>query len=41
VEFTGISFFTVRCGKVVEFQTEMDAAGLLEQIGAPVRDESR
>ncbi len=41
VEFTGISFFTVRCGKVVEFQTEMDAAGLLEQVGAPVRDESR
>jgi steroid delta-isomerase-like uncharacterized protein len=37
VEFTGISFFTVRCGKVVEFQTEMDAAGLLEQLGAPVR----
>ena len=41
VAFTGISFFTVRCGKVVEFQTEMDAAGLLEQVGAPVRDESR
>jgi steroid delta-isomerase-like uncharacterized protein len=41
VEFTGISFFTIRCGKVVEFQTEMDAAGLLEQVGAPVRDESR
>jgi steroid delta-isomerase-like uncharacterized protein len=41
VEFTGISFFTVRCGKVIEFQTEMDAAGLLEQVGAPVRDESR
>src|SRR5918995_5075467 len=41
VEFTGISFFTVRCGKVVEFQTEMDAASLLEQVGAPVRDESR
>jgi steroid delta-isomerase-like uncharacterized protein len=40
VEFTGISFFTVRCGKVVEFQTEMDAAGLLEQVGAPVRRES-
>jgi steroid delta-isomerase-like uncharacterized protein len=39
VEFTGISFFTVRCGKVVEFQTEMDAAGLLEQVGAPVRSE--
>src|SRR5215217_551755 len=37
VEFTGISFFTVRCGKVVEFQTEMDAAGLLEQVGAPIR----
>ena len=41
VEFTGISFFAVRCGKVVEFQTEMDAAGLLEQVGATVRDESR
>jgi steroid delta-isomerase-like uncharacterized protein len=41
VEFTGISFFTVRCGKIVEFQTEMDAAGLLEQVGAPVREESR
>jgi steroid delta-isomerase-like uncharacterized protein len=41
VEFTGISFFTVRCGMVIEFQTEMDAAGLLEQVGAPVRDESR
>jgi steroid delta-isomerase-like uncharacterized protein len=41
VEFTGISFFTVGCGKVVEFQTEMDAGGLLEQVGAPVRDESR
>jgi predicted ester cyclase len=40
VEFTGISFFTVRCGKVVEFQTEMDAVGLLEQVGAPVRRES-
>src|SRR5215217_3557835 len=39
VEFTGISFFTVRCGKVVEFQTEMDAAGLLEQVGAPVRSD--
>jgi steroid delta-isomerase-like uncharacterized protein len=39
IEFTGISFFTVRCGKVVEFQTEMDAAGLLEQVGAPVRRE--
>ena len=39
VEFTGISFFTVRCGKVVEFQTEMDAAGLLEQVGAPIRRE--
>src|SRR5215217_8615716 len=37
VEFTGISFFTVHCGKVVEFQTEMDAAGLLEQVGAPIR----
>lgn len=31
VEFTGISHFTVRCGKVVEFQTEMDAAGMLAQ----------
>jgi predicted ester cyclase len=41
VEFTGISFFTVRCAKVIEFQTEMDAAGLLEQVGAPVRDESQ
>ena len=39
VEYTGISFFTVRCGKIVEFQTEMDAAGLLEQVGAPVRQE--
>src|SRR5215217_6839939 len=39
VEFTGISFFIVHCGKVVEFQTEMDAAGLLEQIGAPVRSD--
>lgn len=39
VEFTGISFFRVACGKVVEFQTEMDAAGLLEQVGAPVRRE--
>jgi steroid delta-isomerase-like uncharacterized protein len=39
VEFTGISFFTVRCGKIVEFQTEMDAAGMLEQVGAPVRRE--
>lgn len=36
VEYTGISFFTVRCGKIVAFQTEMDAAGLLEQVGAPV-----
>jgi len=40
VEYTGISFFTVQCGKIVEFQTEMDAAGLLEQVGAPVRRES-
>ena len=40
VEYTGISFFTVRCGKIVEFQTEMDAAGLLEQVGAPVRREA-
>jgi steroid delta-isomerase-like uncharacterized protein len=36
VEYTGISFFTVQCGKIVEFQTEMDAAGLLAQVGAPV-----
>jgi steroid delta-isomerase-like uncharacterized protein len=36
VEFTGISFWKVACGKIVEFQTEMDAAGLLEQVGAPV-----
>ena len=40
VEVTGISFFAVRCGKIVEFQTEMDAAGLLEQVGAPVRREA-
>jgi steroid delta-isomerase-like uncharacterized protein len=41
VEFAGISNFIVRCGKIVEFQTEMDVVGLLEQIGAPVRsDES-
>ena len=40
VKYTGISFFTVQCGKIVEFQTEMDAAGLLEQVGAPVRRES-
>ena len=39
VEYTGISFFTVRCGKIVEFQTEMAAAGLLEQVGAPLRRE--
>ena len=39
VEFTGISFWKVACGKIVEFQTEMDAAGLLEQVGAPVRQE--
>jgi steroid delta-isomerase-like uncharacterized protein len=39
VEFTGISFWTVACGKIVEFQTEMDAAGLLEQVGAPVTRE--
>src|SRR5215212_1167813 len=39
VEFTGISFFTVRCGKIVESQTEMDADGLLEQVGAPVRSD--
>ena len=40
VEYTGISFFTVQCGTIVEFQTEMDAAGLLEQVGAPVGRES-
>ena len=39
VEFTGISFYTVQCGKIAEFQIEMDAAGLLEQIGAPVTRE--
>ena len=39
VEYTGISFFTVACGKIVEFQTEMDVVGLLEQIGAPVTRE--
>lgn len=39
VEYTGISFFTVQCGKIAEFQTEMDAAGLLEQVGAPVTQE--
>jgi steroid delta-isomerase-like uncharacterized protein len=39
VEFAGISNFTVRCGKIVEFQTEMDVVGLLEQIGAPVRSD--
>lgn len=39
VEYTGISFFTVHCGKIIEFQTEMDAAGLLEQVGAPVTRE--
>ena len=39
VEFTGISFFTVRCGKIVEFQTEMDAAGMLGQVEAPVRSD--
>ncbi|MFT4040806.1 MAG: ester cyclase family protein [Thermomicrobiales bacterium] len=39
VEYTGISFFTVQCGKITEFQTEMDAAGLLAQIGAPVMRE--
>jgi steroid delta-isomerase-like uncharacterized protein len=40
VEFTGISHFTFDCGKIIEFQTEMDAAGMLEQVGAPVRVES-
>ncbi|MDQ2655121.1 MAG: ester cyclase [Chloroflexota bacterium] len=39
VEYTGISFFTVQCGKIAEFQTEMDVAGLLEQVGAPVTRE--
>jgi predicted ester cyclase len=39
VEYTGISFLTVQCGKIIEFQTEMDAAGLLEQVGAPVTRE--
>jgi predicted ester cyclase len=39
VEYMGISFFAVQCGKIVEFQTEMDAAGLLEQVEAPVRRE--
>lgn len=39
VEFTGISFWKVACGNIVEFQTEMDAAGLLEQVGAPVTRE--
>lgn len=33
VAFTGISHFTVQCGKIVEFQTEMDAAGMLAQVG--------
>jgi steroid delta-isomerase-like uncharacterized protein len=37
VAFTGISHFTVNCGKITSFQTEMDAAGMLEQIGADVR----
>lgn len=36
VEFTGISTFTVQCGKVTEFQTEMDAVSMLEQVGADV-----
>jgi steroid delta-isomerase-like uncharacterized protein len=40
VEFTGISHFTFACGKIIEFQTEMDAAGMLEQVGAPVRNDS-
>lgn len=39
VAYSGISFFTVQCGKIVAFQTEMDAVGLLEQVGAPVRRE--
>lgn len=39
VEYTGISFFTVQCGKIIEFQTEMDAAGLLADVGAPVTRE--
>lgn len=38
VAFNGISLFTVQCGKVVEFQTEMDAAGMLEQVGAVVEN---
>jgi hypothetical protein len=40
VQFTGISHFTIDCGTITVFQTEMDAAGMLEQIGAPVRKES-
>jgi steroid delta-isomerase-like uncharacterized protein len=39
VEFTGISFYTVECGKITEFEVEMDVVGLLEQIGAPVTRE--
>jgi steroid delta-isomerase-like uncharacterized protein len=39
VNFSGISNFTVRCGKIVEYQTEMDVVGLLEQIGAPLRSD--
>jgi steroid delta-isomerase-like uncharacterized protein len=39
VEFSGISNFVVRCGKIVEFQTEMDVVGMLEQVGAPVRND--
>ncbi len=40
VEFTGISFFTIDCGKVSEFQTEMDVVGMLEQVGAAVRNDT-
>jgi len=40
VAFTGISTFFFQCGKMVEFQTEMDAAGMLEQVGAPVRSDA-
>ena len=40
VEFTGISFFTIDCGEVSEFQTEMDVVGMLESVGAPVRNDT-
>jgi predicted ester cyclase len=36
IAFTGISTFTISCGKIVAFQTEMDAAGMIDQAGAPV-----